>query len=71
MSGRYYDAMKEKEPAPQALDQEVAAKLWDLSASLVGLEATVSAPTSSTETVTRVAPEHTRKRLSEPAVTNA
>ncbi|KAI5105685.1 retinol dehydrogenase 13 [Silurus meridionalis] len=44
VSGRYYDVMTEKDPAPQALDQETAIKLWDISASLVGLETTVSPP---------------------------
>lgn len=67
MSGRYYDVMKEKEPAPQALKQEVAVKLWDISASLVGLETTVSVPTTSPKTVTQVLPEQTRTRPSEPA----
>lgn len=66
MSGRYYDIMKEKEPAPQALDQEVAVKLWDISASLVGLETTVSVPTPSPETVTQVLAEQARTRTSEP-----
>ncbi|XP_026782590.3 retinol dehydrogenase 13 [Pangasianodon hypophthalmus] len=67
VSGRYYDVMKEKEPAPQALDQEVAVRLWDISASLVGLETTVSVPTSSPETVTQVLPEQTQTHPSEPA----
>ncbi|XP_053476613.1 retinol dehydrogenase 13-like [Ictalurus furcatus] len=74
VSGRYYDVMKEKEPAPQALDQEVAVKLWDISASLVGLETTVSVPTSSPETVTpvKVLPEEIQTHQSEPtaALTN-
>ncbi|MCI4374243.1 hypothetical protein PGIGA_G00004020 [Pangasianodon gigas] len=67
VSGRYYDVMKEKEPAPQALDQEVAVRLWDMSASLVGLETTVSVPASSPETVKQVLPEQTRTHPSEPA----
>lgn len=67
VSGRYFDVMTEKEPAPQALDQEVTAKLWDISASLVGLETTVSVPTSSPETVKQVPPEQIRTRPSEPA----
>ncbi|XP_030623346.1 retinol dehydrogenase 13 [Chanos chanos] len=65
VSGRYYDVMTEKEPAPQALDDEVAAKLWDVSARLVGLDATAdvaiatptppeSKPTAETVTVTAV-----------------
>lgn len=67
VSGRYYDIMKEKEPAPQALDQDVALKLWDISTSLVGLEMTVSVPTSSPETGTRVQPEQTGTHNTEPA----
>ncbi|KAG7227760.1 hypothetical protein INR49_013554, partial [Caranx melampygus] len=39
VTGRYYDVMTEKEPAPQALDEEVACKLWEVSSKLVGLEA--------------------------------
>ncbi|KAF4087569.1 hypothetical protein AMELA_G00072230 [Ameiurus melas] len=74
VSGRYYDVMKEKEPAPQALDQEVAVKLWDISASSVGLETTISVPTSSPEIVTpvKVLPEEIRTHQSEPtaALTN-
>ncbi|XP_053720975.1 retinol dehydrogenase 13-like isoform X1 [Synchiropus splendidus] len=38
VTGRYYDVMVEKEPAPQALDQEVAHRLWEVSSRLVGLE---------------------------------
>ena len=38
LTGRYYDVMTEKEPAPQALDEEVARRLWEVSARLVGLE---------------------------------
>ena len=38
VTGRYYDVMTEKEPAPQALDDEVAHKLWEVSSRLVGLE---------------------------------
>lgn len=71
VSGRYYDVIKEKEPASQALDQEVAVKLWDISASLVGLETTVSVPTSSPSpgTVTQALPEQTGACPSEPVVT--
>lgn len=71
VSGRYYDVIKEKEPASQALDQEAAVKLWDISASLVGLETTVSVPTSSPSpgTVTQALPEQTHACPSEPAVT--
>lgn len=67
MSGRYYDLMTEKEPAPQALDQEVAVKLWDISTSLVGLETPVRA--SCPENVTQALPEQTRTQTSEPAAT--
>uniref|UniRef100_A0A3B4T836 Retinol dehydrogenase 13 n=1 Tax=Seriola dumerili TaxID=41447 RepID=A0A3B4T836_SERDU len=38
VTGRYYDVMTEKEPAPLALDEEVARKLWEVSSRLVGLE---------------------------------
>ncbi|XP_077594504.1 retinol dehydrogenase 13-like isoform X2 [Stigmatopora nigra] len=30
VTGRYYDVMVEKEPAPRALDEEAAAKLWEV-----------------------------------------
>lgn len=38
VTGRYYDVMTEKEPAPQALDNEAACRLWEVSSRLVGLE---------------------------------
>ena len=38
VTGRYYDVMTEKEPAPQALDEEAACRLWEVSSRLVGLE---------------------------------
>ncbi|KAM8837679.1 retinol dehydrogenase 13-like [Spinachia spinachia] len=38
VTGRYYDVMTEKEPAPQALDEEAARRLWEASSWLVGLE---------------------------------
>lgn len=38
LTGRYYDVMAEKEPAPQALDEEAARRLWEVSSRLVGLE---------------------------------
>ncbi|CAB1425696.1 unnamed protein product [Pleuronectes platessa] len=38
VTGRYYDVMTEKEPAPQALDEEAAHRLWEVSSRLVGLE---------------------------------
>lgn len=37
LTGRYYDVMTEKEPAPQALDEEAARRLWEVSRRLVGL----------------------------------
>uniref|UniRef100_H3D5K2 Retinol dehydrogenase 13 n=1 Tax=Tetraodon nigroviridis TaxID=99883 RepID=H3D5K2_TETNG len=38
VTGKYYDVMTEKEPAPQALDEEVAHRLWEVSLRLVGLD---------------------------------
>uniref|UniRef100_UPI00398F8C49 retinol dehydrogenase 13-like isoform X1 n=2 Tax=Pristiophorus japonicus TaxID=55135 RepID=UPI00398F8C49 len=38
ISGKYFDVMKQKDPAPQALDDEAARRLWEMSAKLVGLE---------------------------------
>ncbi|KAM4772253.1 retinol dehydrogenase 13 [Rhinophrynus dorsalis] len=38
VSGKYFNGLKEKEPAPQALDEETARKLWEESARLVHLE---------------------------------
>lgn len=38
VTGNYYDVMTEKEPAPQALDEEVACRLWEVSKRLVGLD---------------------------------
>lgn len=38
VTGKYYDVMTEKEPAPQALDEEVARRLWEVSQGLVGLD---------------------------------
>ncbi|KAM9316160.1 retinol dehydrogenase 13 [Gastrophryne carolinensis] len=37
-SGKYFNALKEKEPASQALNEEVARKLWEESARLVHLD---------------------------------
>lgn len=39
VTGRYYDVMTEKEPAPQALDDAAAQRLWEVSSRLVGLQA--------------------------------
>lgn len=38
VTGKYFDVMTEKEPAPQALDEEVAHRLWEVSQRLVGLD---------------------------------
>ncbi|KAF3853469.1 hypothetical protein F7725_014157 [Dissostichus mawsoni] len=38
LTGAYYDVMTEKEPWPQALDEDVALRLWEVSSRLVGLE---------------------------------
>lgn len=37
VTGRYYDVMTEKEPAPQALDEDAARRLWEVSSRLVGV----------------------------------
>ncbi|KAM6897686.1 retinol dehydrogenase 13-like [Xenentodon cancila] len=46
VTGQYYDVMTEKEPAPQALDDETAIRLWEVSSRLVGLEGEGQATTS-------------------------
>ncbi|XP_020859678.1 retinol dehydrogenase 13 isoform X1 [Phascolarctos cinereus] len=38
VSGKYFNAFRQKDPAPQAQDDEAAQKLWARSARLVGLE---------------------------------
>ncbi|XP_045059823.2 retinol dehydrogenase 13 isoform X2 [Desmodus rotundus] len=38
VSGKYFDGLREKAPAPEAEDEEVAQRLWTESARLVGLE---------------------------------
>ncbi|XP_067845380.1 retinol dehydrogenase 13-like isoform X2 [Heptranchias perlo] len=38
VSGKYFDVIKQKDPAPQALEDETARRLWEMSAKLVGLE---------------------------------
>ncbi|XP_028263545.1 retinol dehydrogenase 13-like [Parambassis ranga] len=48
VTGRYYDVMTEKEPAPQALDEETARRLWEVSSKLVGLEEEAKSVTSKT-----------------------
>ncbi|XP_037373107.1 retinol dehydrogenase 13 isoform X1 [Talpa occidentalis] len=42
VSGKYFDGFKEKSPAPEAEDEEVARRLWAESARLVGLESGAS-----------------------------
>lgn len=54
VTGHYYDVMTEKEPAPQALDDEVARKLWELSSSLVGLEKKTGEQTDGSKTTAGV-----------------
>ncbi|KAG5855540.1 hypothetical protein ANANG_G00050120 [Anguilla anguilla] len=48
VSGRYYDVLREKEPAPRALDEDAARRLWEVSAALVGLERAEATPTEET-----------------------
>ncbi|XP_053314530.1 retinol dehydrogenase 13 [Spea bombifrons] len=38
VSGKYFNGLKEKEPAPQALEEETARRLWEESATLVHLD---------------------------------
>ncbi|XP_077406217.1 retinol dehydrogenase 13-like isoform X2 [Vanacampus margaritifer] len=38
VTGRYYDVLTEKEPAPQATDEEAARRLWEISSRMVGLK---------------------------------
>lgn len=38
VSGKYFDGLKEKAPAPEAENEEIAQRLWAESARLVGLE---------------------------------
>lgn len=38
VSGKYFDGLKEKAPAPEAENEETAQRLWAESARLVGLE---------------------------------
>lgn len=44
VTGRYYDVLTEKEPAPQALDEEAARRLWEVSSRLVASEPAKSNP---------------------------
>lgn len=38
VSGKYFDGLKEKAPAPEAEDEEIARRLWAESTRLVGLD---------------------------------
>ena len=38
VSGKFFNLTTEEEPAPPALDREVAFELWDISLEMVGLE---------------------------------
>ncbi|XP_061087812.1 retinol dehydrogenase 13-like [Conger conger] len=49
VSGRYYDVLQEKEPSPQAMDDDSAHRLWEVSARLVGLEQTRATPPATPE----------------------
>lgn len=44
VSGRYFDVMTEKDPAPQALDEKMAERLWNASEALLGLRSLQAAP---------------------------
>lgn len=44
MSGQYWDNCKTKPPAPQGQDQDVAAKLWELSEKMCGIDDFFSHP---------------------------
>ncbi|KAI1896932.1 hypothetical protein AGOR_G00099970 [Albula goreensis] len=55
-TGRYYDVLQEKEPAPLALDDSAALRLWDVSAALVGLKPAEMAPPPKEEGVSVATP---------------
>lgn len=61
ISGRYFDVMTEKDPAPQALDEKTSERLWNDSIALVGLNRqTVSHAQPTTPSAIKTAsPEHT------------
>ncbi|XP_041912325.1 retinol dehydrogenase 13-like isoform X2 [Alosa sapidissima] len=61
ISGRYYDVMTEKDPAPQALDERMSERLWNASVALLGLNGqTVShAHPTSQSAIATVSPELT------------
>ncbi|KAL7886792.1 hypothetical protein AOLI_G00045130 [Acnodon oligacanthus] len=65
VTGRYFDVLTEKEPAPRALDHEVAVRLWDISASLVGLESTGSAPVVEIDVTPGALPVSCCRRMAE------
>uniref|UniRef100_A0A8D2JQU2 Retinol dehydrogenase 13 n=1 Tax=Sciurus vulgaris TaxID=55149 RepID=A0A8D2JQU2_SCIVU len=44
VSGKYFDGFKEKAPAPEAEDEELACRLWAESARLVGLDLSHGSP---------------------------
>lgn len=44
VSGKYFDGFKEKAPAPEAEDEEVARRLWAESVRLVGLDTSHGSP---------------------------
>ncbi|KAF7481480.1 retinol dehydrogenase 13 isoform X1 [Marmota monax] len=44
VSGKYFDGFKEKAPAPEAEDEELAQRLWAESAHLVGLDMSHGSP---------------------------
>lgn len=48
VSGKYFDGLKEKAPAPEAEDEEVAQRLWAESAHLVGLDVAPEPPHTGT-----------------------
>lgn len=61
ISGRYFDVMTEKDPAPQALDEKTSERLWNDSIALVGLNRqTVShAQPTAPSAIKTASPEHT------------
>lgn len=73
LTGKYYDVMNEKEPAPQALDDETARRLWEVSSRLVGLEeegcsAESNRPAEDQSTATQTDPQQTHGQSPGPAV---
>ncbi|XP_051274390.1 retinol dehydrogenase 13-like [Dicentrarchus labrax] len=73
VTGMYYDVMTEKEPAPQALDEEAARRLWEVSSRLVGLEeegqsAKSNPPAEGQSKATQADPAQTQGQSPGPAV---